>query len=75
MRSGQSSWQKGESKLKVSIELTEEGELTIDTGEDELDAVAVNALLDVAKLNLVTSFMRDVVEGKATPEETDEISV
>ena len=61
--------------MKVSIELTDDGELTIDTGDEELDVVQVNALLDITKLNLVTSLMRGMAET-ATPEDADdEISV
>jgi len=64
--------------LKISIELTEDGELNIDTGEEELDILTVNGIIDIAKLSLVTSLYRGMGEEVTTPEEVvedDEVSL
>ena len=64
--------------MKISIELTEDGELNIDTGEEELDILTVNGIIDIAKLSLVTSLYRGMGEEVTTPEEVvedDEVSL
>ena len=67
------SWQKGESLLKITVEMKENGDVAVESSEDTIDVSAAVLLFELAKLQLMTELMRVIEEDKATPEVEDEI--
>lgn len=61
--------------MKITIEMDDQGNVNIETNEDQIDIATTVLLLELAKMQLMGHWVASIDQGQATPEDSNEISV